>query len=246
MIDQALAWVDRRFAVFPLKPRDKIPLGALVPHGAKDASRDLAVIRDWWRREPQANIGIATGGGHFVVDLDGAEAKGAWINMCGRHGAPERTLTVKTARGFHLFFSSRLEIPKTASRLAPHVDVRGDGGYVVAAPSIHPSGAVYTIARDLSIAPAPRWLVDLAMPDERPEQLPEPMSARRMTPLLADRARRPHAGCRPVCYPPRYPVSRQTVQRVDIARIASLVAVRLTLVHCLREQSVPARPRKGG
>jgi len=91
MIDQALAWVDRRFAVFPLKPRDKIPLGALVPHGAKDASRDLAVIRDWWRREPQANIGIATGGGHFVVDLDGAEAKGAWINMCGRHGAPERT-----------------------------------------------------------------------------------------------------------------------------------------------------------
>jgi putative DNA primase/helicase len=188
MIDQALAWVDRRFAVFPLKPRDKIPLGALVPHGAKDASRDLAVIRDWWRREPQANIGIATGGGHFVVDLDGAEAKGAWINMCGRHGAPERTLTVKTARGFHLFFSSRLEIPNSASRLAPHVDVRGDGGYVVAAPSIHPSGAVYTIARDLSIAPAPRWLVDLAMPDERPEQLPEPMSARRMSLMGRGRA----------------------------------------------------------
>jgi Bifunctional DNA primase/polymerase, N-terminal len=86
MIDQALAWVDRRFAVFPLKPRDKIPLGALVPHGPKDASRDLAVIRDWWRRV----IGIATGGGHFVVDLDGAEPKGAWINMCGRHGAQPR------------------------------------------------------------------------------------------------------------------------------------------------------------
>jgi hypothetical protein len=168
MISHALTWVDRGFAVFPLKPRDKIPLGSLAPHGLKDASRDPAVIRDWWRRGPQANIGIVTGGGRFVVDLDGADATHAWANMCGRHGEPMCTLTVRTARGWHLFFASPLEIPNSASMLGPKIDVRGEGGYVVGAPSIHPDGPVYTIRRDLPIAEAPRWLVDLAIPDERP------------------------------------------------------------------------------
>ncbi|HEV7910515.1 MAG TPA: bifunctional DNA primase/polymerase [Methylocella sp.] len=172
MIDAALKWADRGFAVFPLVPRGKVPLGSLVPHGLKEASRDASVIRDWWRREPKANIGIVTGGGHFVLDLDDAGAVSWFTNACGRHGAP-KTLTVRTARGFHVFFSCAGAVTNSAGRLAPGVDVRGEGGYVVAAPSIHPSGAVYTIARDLPIAEAPQWLVDEAMPPP-PRHMPEP------------------------------------------------------------------------
>jgi hypothetical protein len=86
-------------------------------------------------------------------------------------------LDVKTARGFHVYFSAVVEVPNNAGRIAPGVDIRGEGGYVVAAPSIHPSGHVYTIARDLAVAKAPQWLVDLAMPDERPVPAQGPMPA---------------------------------------------------------------------
>jgi hypothetical protein len=168
MIDAALKWLDRGFPVFPIVPRGKKPLGALVPHGLKEASRDHAVIRDWWRREPKANIGIVTGRGHFVLDLDDAGAVSWFTNACGRHGGAPKTLTVKTSRGLHVFFACAAEVTNSAGRLAPGVDVRGEGGYVVAAPSVHPSGAVYTVARDLPVAEAPHWLVELAMPREEP------------------------------------------------------------------------------
>jgi Bifunctional DNA primase/polymerase, N-terminal len=64
----ALGWLDRGFPVFPLRPRDKIPLGELVPHGFKDACRDRATIREWWTEAPTANIGIATGVRVFLGD----------------------------------------------------------------------------------------------------------------------------------------------------------------------------------
>jgi Bifunctional DNA primase/polymerase, N-terminal len=68
-------------------------------------------------------------------------------------------------RGWHLFFSTGSPVPCSIGKIAPKVDIRGEGGYVVAAPSIHPGGTIYTIVRELPIAEAPRWLVDLAMPD---------------------------------------------------------------------------------
>ena len=177
MIDAALSWLDRGFAVFPLKPRGKVPLGSLAPQGFLDATRDPAVIRDWWQRAPKANLGLRTGSGRFVVDLDNSDAVAWFANSCGRHGGAPKTLTVRTARGFHVFFSCDVEVPSSAGRLAPGADVRGEGGYVVAAPSVHPNGSVYTIARDLPIAEAPQWLVDEAMPDEPPATAPGPMPA---------------------------------------------------------------------
>jgi Bifunctional DNA primase/polymerase, N-terminal len=103
--------------------------------------------------------------GFFVLDLDGPGAAQWFTNSCGRHGDAERTLTVKTMRGWHLYFTTAEPVPCSTSRIAPKVDIKGDGGYVAAPPSIHPDGPVYTLVRDLPIAPAPRWLVDLAMPD---------------------------------------------------------------------------------
>jgi hypothetical protein len=175
MIAAALSWLDRGFAVFPLKPRTKVPLGLLVPRGFLDASKDPAAIQDWWRHSPTANIGVRTGDGRFVLDLDDAKAAAWFANACGRHGGVPKTLTFRTSRGFHVFFACGAEVPNSAGRLAPGADIRGEGGYVVAAPSIHPSGHVYAIARDLPIAEAPRWLIDLAMPE--PFSMPTPMPA---------------------------------------------------------------------
>ncbi|MDQ6702352.1 MAG: bifunctional DNA primase/polymerase, partial [Pseudomonadota bacterium] len=168
MLDAALGWADRGFEVFPLKPRSKVPLGTIVTRGFLDASKDLGVIHDWWRTEPRANIGVRTGGGRFVVDLDDAGAVSWFVNACGRHGGAPRTLTTRTSRGFHVFFSADAGVPCSTGRLAPGADVRGDGGYVVAAPSIHPSGVVYRIERDLPVARAPEWLVDEVVVHERP------------------------------------------------------------------------------
>ena len=169
MLLDALAWAARGFVVFPLMPRTKIPLGALVPHGFKDATRDPETIRNWWREYRAANIGVATGSGFFVLDLDGPDAEAWFLNSCGLHGEAPDTLTVKTSRGLHLFFRTDAVIPCSTSYHAQRVDVKGDGGYVVAAPSIHPDGSIYTIVKDKVIAEAPRWLVDLAMPDEKPK-----------------------------------------------------------------------------
>lgn len=186
LLSHALAWLDRGFPVFPLRPRDKIPLGSLVPHGCLDASTDPAVIRDWWRREPRANIGGGLGNGRFALDLDGQDAVLSFANTCDRHGGAPRTLTVRTARGWHLYFSSSVPIPCSTGRIAPHIDVRGSGGYIVAPPSEHPSGSVYALARDLPIAEAPQWLVDLALPP--PPQAVQKVTARPLTKMGTARA----------------------------------------------------------
>jgi Bifunctional DNA primase/polymerase, N-terminal len=177
----ALRWVDRGFRVFPCEPRDKTPCFALVPKdrgpdgklvegtaGFKKATREPEKISSWWRRIPNANIGLATGHGVFALDLDGPDAEIWFANACGRNGECPRTLTSRTSRGWHLFFKTAAEVPCSTSRLAPKVDIKGIGGYVIAPPSVHPDGPVYALRRDLPIAEAPRWLVDLAMPDEMP------------------------------------------------------------------------------
>jgi hypothetical protein len=128
LLQHALTWVDRGFPVLPLQPRGKIPLGSLVPHGCRDASTDPAVVRDWWRRAPCANVGVAPVGGRFVIDLDGPDAVSAFANYCGQHGAAPRTLTVRTARGWHLYFESAAPVPCSAGRIAPRIDVRAAGG----------------------------------------------------------------------------------------------------------------------
>ena len=166
LLRHALDWAALGMAVFPLQPRSKIPL--VGSHGCKEASTDAATIRNWCARTPDANIGIATGDGFFVVDLDGQEAAAWWKGCCDRNGGLDHTLTIKTKNGWHLYFRSQVAVPNSASRIAPHVDVRGVGGYVVGAPSVHPDGHVYAVRRDLPAIDAPRWLIDLTKPPETP------------------------------------------------------------------------------
>jgi hypothetical protein len=136
----ARAYAARGWFVFPIKTRAKEPLTA---HGLLDASRDAATVAGWWQQWPSANIGLHPGrSGFIVLDLDGptGEAAGRKFGLLS-----EPTLVCITGRrdgGRHLYFERPpFEVGNNA--LAPKLDVRGDLGYVILPPSVHPSGAVY-------------------------------------------------------------------------------------------------------
>lgn len=145
--DAASLYASAGFAVFPVKPRGKTPL--LSKHsggnGFKDATSDAETVRTWWTRHPDANIGIVPGAsGLLVLDLDGPEAEEHAVRIGLSRLA---TAEVRTARGRHLYFRHPGgHIGNTP--LAPKLDVRGDAGYVLAPPSIHPSGATYEWVRE--------------------------------------------------------------------------------------------------
>ena len=119
MLENALTLANAGYRVFPLEPGGKRPL---IETGVKAATRDTPLIDWWWTRWPDAGIGIATGEGLVVIDVDepGAEELLA---------LPD-TFRVSTSKGYHLYY--RGDGRNTASKLAPGVDTRGDGGYVKA------------------------------------------------------------------------------------------------------------------
>ena len=166
----AQAYAALGVAVFPLKARDKIPVGG---HGCKDATTDKDAIQAWAADRPNSNIGLATGriSGFWVLDLDTPEAE-AWLAAkVAVHGDLPPTPEAKTARGRHLFFMvpDGREVRNSAGKLAPGVDVRGEGGYVVGAPSMHPSGVKYEWRSDrkpsgMKWAMPPAWLLDAVSP----------------------------------------------------------------------------------
>ena len=147
----ALGYVREGFAVFPLCPRDKRPIPG--SRGFKDASHDPADIERWWTNEPDANIGIATGaasGGVFVIDVDdghtdGDAASAALGEWEAEHGElPETRVSSTGSGGRHILFRCPPGVSiKSAAGVVDHVDVRGDGGYIVAPPSTHPNGNMY-------------------------------------------------------------------------------------------------------
>lgn len=148
MLDAALACVRRNWAVFPLVERDKIPA---VQGGFKSATSDEDQVRQAWAHRPSLNVGIATGGasrGLVVIDLDVDPAKGedgvATLRDWEReHGSLPETVTARTGSGgMHLYYACNTPVGCSVDNVKG-VDVRGDGGYVVAPPSVHPSGGVY-------------------------------------------------------------------------------------------------------
>jgi putative DNA primase/helicase len=182
----ALEYASRGWYILPLKPRDKIPL---TKHGVKDATTDPDTIRRWWAQWPDANIGIACGPSRLVVvDLDGPEALAAWGDLALRYNIRYDTLTAHTGGGgFHLIYRAPdgLRIGNSSGKLGPHIDTRGDGGYIVAPPSIHPSGETYTWENpEREILPLPQVLIDLLTRQgrETPPPAPPPPPARDLSP----------------------------------------------------------------
>ncbi len=142
MVEAALNYAARGWYVFPCEPRGKRPI---VAHGLHDATTNPDTIRGWWQRCPTANVAIRTGAisGIIVIDLDGPTGLASWDQIEAAHGSTP-TLTATTGNGRHLYFAHPGEkVPNSAGKLGPGIDVRGDGGYVIAPPSVHSNGCRY-------------------------------------------------------------------------------------------------------
>ena len=145
--DIALEYVSKHgFAVFPLAPRNKVPLKG--SHGFLDATKDLADVEAAFAN-PKLNIAIATGkvsGMLGVVDLDLAEdgsydGREELYEWEREHGKFPETATVTTGRGgMQQYFWFREGVPDSYKNEDTHVDFRGEKGYAMAPGSIHPNG----------------------------------------------------------------------------------------------------------
>lgn len=194
-LDRALDFWRRGFSVIPVPRPDgrhdgKVPVIAWKRFQTERPTE--AEIRGWFDGPPQ-NLAIVTGGVSGVVAVDADSREG--LRWCVRH-LPYTPWQTKTARGFHLFFKwpgieirNRAKLETRDGRIA--VDVRGDGGYVIAPGSVHASGVEYFAAGDWTRDDAPRfWPGWLARP-ERSTRPTTPYSASwRPTGTVTERARR--------------------------------------------------------
>ena len=134
-------------------------------HGFKDATTDAAIIKEWWSRWPNANIGIPTGtaSGIDVIDIDNEQAQQKLKELVPdtSHAALQ-----KTGRGWQLGFAHVESGLTIASAIGDIVglDFRGNTGYIVAAPSRHISGKAYASVRDLAgdLPPLPDSFIEFA------------------------------------------------------------------------------------
>ncbi len=148
-------------AIFPCQPRGKTPA---CQRGCKDATTNPVRINSWWKSCPDLNIGIATGAvsGFFVLDIDGDDGEASLRKLEEANGPLPATREALTGNGRHCYFrlGEHGPVGNTASLIGKGLDTRGDGGYVIAPPSVHPSGAAYTWSVDSieEYADAPDWL----------------------------------------------------------------------------------------
>ena len=138
MVRAALAYARRGIPVFPCEPGGKRPL---TYNGFWDATADALRIEAWWGRWPNANVGVPTGesSGLLVLDVDSdAGGPDSLILLERLNGQLPRTAKARTGGGgVHVFFRypAGETVRNSAGKLGPGLDVRGEGGYVVAPPS---------------------------------------------------------------------------------------------------------------
>jgi hypothetical protein len=128
------------------------------------ASTDEHDLRRWFGMWPQSNVAIALPDRVFVLDIDPRHDGDATLaELEDRHGPLPATLEGTTGGGgVHIWLRAPGRVRNSAGLLGPGLDVRGSGGYVVVAPSVHPSGGRYEWrAGTRALAPAPSWLLQL-------------------------------------------------------------------------------------
>jgi len=175
----ALSYAQRGFAVFPLVPSTKEPATA---HGWKDATRDPAIITRWWWRRAHRGVAIRTGRASRLLVLDIDPRHGGDDSLADleqKYGPLPSAPTVHTGSdGKHYDLAyppENLAYPPGAGEISCRVglggfsgvDLKADGGYVVAPPSVHPNGKRYhwDVVHDLEstpLPPAPHWILELA------------------------------------------------------------------------------------
>src|SRR5437868_7888468 len=153
----ALDYARRGYRVHPCHP-DKRPA---TRNGFKDATLDRDQIRTWWVDNPDYLIGIATGQGLLVVDLDSYKPGGHrdWDLFARDHGGLPETMEIRTGQGGHHYWFHVDHEVSCSNGFYQNVDIKSDGGYVIAAPGASIYGD-YELIRDVTPVPAPQWLLD--------------------------------------------------------------------------------------
>lgn len=191
----AVALARAGIPVFPCVPGSKQPLTA---HGFHSASTDADQVHRWWQRAPEANIGIPTGApsGLVVVDVDvhrGGDGFRAFSRTTELGLTQRWAWMVRTpSGGMHAYFAATPGIEQRCWSLpSRHIDFRGDGGYIVAPPSVvtrddgttkpyslvafgHRPGTVDSVALNHHLAPPappPRPTTTMPAPGSSPERL---------------------------------------------------------------------------
>lgn len=144
----------------------KHPYKQYAPNGVYSATTDEARIRAWWTATPQLNIGVATGGGRGVVDVDTRNGGHVvWEELCRKNNYTPNTLTAKTGGGgWHYVY----DVPEgfKLKYLGRGIDIKNDGGLIVVEPSTHASGRQYCWLDDgnpfegWQIERAPDWMLE--------------------------------------------------------------------------------------
>lgn len=179
MLGKALEYIDLGWKIFPLHTaknsacscgNQNCSSAAKHPHikeWQKCCSNNSDQIKEWWDKWPEANIGLATGSSSALVVLDIDPRHGgkeSLQELVRKNGMFPKTLTSNTGGGgYHLFFKEPMIKITNRTNVLPGIDVRGEGGYVVAPPSFHQSGKQYSWTKELdqsAINEAPPWLLD--------------------------------------------------------------------------------------
>ena len=164
-LEAALAYAARGWPVFPLAPGGRVPI---TPHGFKDAGIDPERIRAWWKEHPTANVAIRTGKGSIIaldVDRHGkGDGEASLSALESEHGALPATWESITPRdGRHLYFEAPEFEVKTRTGIRPGIDIKGEGGYVIAPPSaVTGCEQPYKRRNGSATCPLPQWIADLA------------------------------------------------------------------------------------
>jgi hypothetical protein len=141
------------------------------PAWQREATADPATVEQWIAQYPNANVGIATGAvsGFFVLDIDGEDGA-RWLEQQAALPPTVEALTGSGGRHF-LFKLPGFSVRNSVRKIAKGVDIRGDGGQIVVAPSVSAKGAYRWVISpaQMEIAAPPDWLIDelRAGPDGR-------------------------------------------------------------------------------
>lgn len=164
LLDAALGYAELGWTVFKLN--GKRPA---TSNGFKDATADPHRIRATFRGSRRANLGIATGEAKLlIVDVDPRHGGDESLRALEQeNGALPQTVRARTGGGGeHIYFKNPGDVGSSAGRLGRGLDVRGNGGYVVAPPSVHKSGRRYSWINppgDFEVADPPAWLLTLCV-----------------------------------------------------------------------------------
>jgi hypothetical protein len=170
----ASRYVGIGWSVIPIQARGTRPLVPWLEYQQRVASSEE--IDRWFRQWPDANIGVVTGGlsGLIVIDVDpGHRGTDSMETIARKHGPFPPGIEVTTAAGGrHLYFEHPGRSVPNRAGLFPGIDVRCDGGYVVAPPSLQGDGARYRWLPkhgpdDQPLAPLPGWALHLLQPDRK-------------------------------------------------------------------------------